>query len=158
MQGEIKSNGTLLWGVLNTLRGSSTRTELGGLIAGVLSDLPAHAGIDNLAVVKGAQKVITHMRKKSRAILRMADGALNLGGRLSPLHRDGPWYKPYTYIKDGDLWQTFVNMIGKRRGKLGVGLERDRSRHGGSCSNGGGATRRQGRERYCRPWCGKGLR
>ena len=59
MQGEIKNNGTLLWGVLNALRGSSTRTELGGLIAGVLSDLLFHAGIDNLAVVRGAQKVLS---------------------------------------------------------------------------------------------------
>ena len=57
MEGEIKKDGTLMWVVMNTLRGSSTRSELGGLLGGMLSDSPLHAGIDNLAGVVGVKTV-----------------------------------------------------------------------------------------------------
>ena len=98
-------------GIMNTLRGSSTRTELAGLLGATISDEPVHAGIDNSAVVQGSQRVVEHLRAKAGTVLKLANGALKLGGRCSPLHRESPWRKPYAYLKDGDLWQGFVEMV-----------------------------------------------
>ena len=55
--------------------------------------------------------MLNHLKKRGRTALKLANGALKLGGRLSPLHKESPWHKPYAYIKDGDMWRTFVKMV-----------------------------------------------
>ena len=42
------------------------------------------------------------------------DGAIKLGGKISPLHRPSPWKRPWKLTKDGDLWEQFYKMIGAK--------------------------------------------
>ena len=100
------NKGMMLWNTSNSLRGSSTRTEIGGLLGGLLAENSIHAGIDNSAAVNGANKAISHIKRRSAAVLRTVTGALRLGGRLSPLHRESPWHCSFHYLNNGDLWEA----------------------------------------------------
>ena len=77
----------------------------------MLSDEPVHAGIDNSAVVGGANRAIDHIKKRAKVVLKTASGALRLGGRLSPLHRESLWFNPFSYLNNGDLWKLFYHMF-----------------------------------------------
>ena len=59
-------------------------------------------------------RITKHMRLRSSVVLKIAEGALRLGGRLSPLHRESPWHKHFTYLKNGDLWRTCVEIVGAK--------------------------------------------
>ena len=83
-----EEKGVKMWNIFNAFQGSSTRTEIGGLMGSMLSAKAIHAGIDNLAVVRGVNRITKHMRLGSNAVLKNVEGAQRLGGRLSPLHRE----------------------------------------------------------------------
>ena len=96
------NDGVLMRNTANDMRGNSTWTEIFGLMGAMLSDKAVHAGIDNLAMVKGATRAIEHVIKRTKAVLRQVNGGLRLRGRLSPLHRESPWFRPLCYISNGD--------------------------------------------------------
>ena len=44
-------------------------------------------GIDSMATIKKGMAIIDHQRRRLQSKLLNKDGALRLGGTLSPLHR-----------------------------------------------------------------------
>ena len=42
---------------------------------------------------------------------RNDNGALLLGGEVSPYHRESPWKRCWKLMKDGDLWGSFQKAV-----------------------------------------------
>ena len=82
--------GLMLWNISNSLKNSSTRTEIAATLLALLPPWAVNMGVDNAATVGKGTKVIEHLRKKEGTELKNANGGLKLGGRISPLHREPP--------------------------------------------------------------------
>ena len=78
------------WNGFNSLKGSSTRTEVAANILNMLSDSPATLGTDSFSMHKKNKAITKHMVLKSSVKLKDKKGALNLGGEISWLQRDRP--------------------------------------------------------------------
>ena len=88
MHAEEKEKGTLCWNLMNGLRGDSTRTEVGALMATTLADEATHVGTDNQGVVNRGNAILNDMDKRSKTEVKDEKGAPNLG-EVSYLHK-GP--------------------------------------------------------------------
>ena len=91
------------WNGLNSLKGSSTRTEVAANILNMLSDSPVTLGTDSLSMHKKTKAITKHMVLNNSVKLKDKKGALNLGGEISWLHRDRPQRRRWACAKDGDL-------------------------------------------------------
>ena len=60
---EEKIEGVQGWNAMNSLRGISTRTEIGAVIVATLADQAIHAGIDNQGVVNGLLRRKAKLRR-----------------------------------------------------------------------------------------------
>ena len=89
-----------MWFPFNGRANSSTRCEIAAAIVTTCSKQAAHAGIDNLAVVKTGTRIIKHDEERAKAKLFDNEGAMNLGGHISELHRETPFRRPWDLLKD----------------------------------------------------------
>ena len=65
-------------------------------------------GIDSDATITKGNTIIGHEKMRTQTERVDDDGALLLGGEVSPYHRQSPWKKCWGLMKDGDLWQVFA--------------------------------------------------
>ena len=72
---------------MNSLRGDSTRTEVCALMVATLFDIATHAGTDNQGVVGRGSTIKKHIAQQREAESKDENGALNLGGEISHLHK-----------------------------------------------------------------------
>jgi len=110
--------GLMLWCTFNSSLNSSTRCELAAAIVALLAPRPANIAIDNATVVRKGNEIIDHARRKEEEE-RSRDSRMILGGSKSGLHRESPYKKKWSQIKDGDLWELFANLV-KQRGPKSV--------------------------------------
>ena len=94
-----------LWNVFNNLKNSFTRCEIGAAIVSMSPPVAVNIGIDSMAALKKGMAINEHQEKKEKQDLESSDGVLELGGNLSPLHRESPWKMGWQLMKDGDLWK-----------------------------------------------------
>ena len=111
---EGDSEGMKMWCAFNDLQNSSTRCEIGGTLATMMRPVAVNIGVDNKATVDKGGARIEHQKQRGEHELREKDGALKLGGFLSPLHRQSPWKKAWQLMKDGDLWKSFSETVASR--------------------------------------------
>ena len=99
------------WAAFNELRNSSTRCEAGGARVAIQRDGPVHVGIDNQTTVTTCADITEHHRKRMEAKLKNESGGLILGGKTSPLHRKSQSRRPWSLVKNGDLWQSIEEAV-----------------------------------------------
>ena len=99
------------WNTFNNLKNSSTRTEIGASLLAMIPGKAANIGIDSLSTIIKGTAIIDHTRRRNEAKLRDEEGALLLGGEVTPLHRESPWKKCWQLMKDGDLWGKFMETV-----------------------------------------------
>ena len=99
------------WNGFNSLKGSSTRTEVAANILSMLSNGPVTLGTDSLSMHKKTVAMTKHMVQQNHIKLKDRRGALNLGGEIARLHRDRPQGKRWACSRDGDLWRLAQKMI-----------------------------------------------
>ena len=68
------------WNGFNSLKGSSTRTEVAASILSMLSDSPVTLGTDSLSMHEKTKAITKQMVLKKSVKLKDKKGALNLGG------------------------------------------------------------------------------
>ena len=98
------AEGKMPWAQFNGLKGSSTRSETAALMLAMLANTAVTVGTDSLSMLVKFTQLAQHAIMRKTARLKESDGALNLGGELSWLHRDRPVKKRWKCRKDGDLW------------------------------------------------------
>ena len=108
---QMCGNDLSMWTCFNDTQNSSTRCELGAAILGINPPVPAHVGIDNQGVVSIGTQIIDHMEARQNASLNNEEGALRLGGTLSPLQSVSPFKRLWNQFQDGDLWETFHKAV-----------------------------------------------
>ena len=91
-----------LWTIFNNLRNPDAKS--GWLLSQCSPPTPVNIGIDSDATVIKGTAIIDHEKEKAKAKFYNEDGSMNLGRKVSKLHRDTPWKKAWSLIKDGDLW------------------------------------------------------
>ena len=90
--------------------GSSTRSELRGLIAAVAGPCTAHVGIDSQACMNKAQQIIAIAQK---AYYILGEATMHQGMRRQRLEQEGrrlleaPIPTPWQLVRDGDLWRIY---------------------------------------------------
>ena len=80
----------------------------------LLSPLTLNIGVDNATVVKRGNEIIDHLSKQEAVERRDAKGREKLGGTLSVLHRPTPYKQGWPQMRDGDLWEVFVDLVRQR--------------------------------------------
>ena len=77
----------------------------------MLPKVPTNVGIDSQATIVKGTTIIEHETKRRTTRTRNDDGALLLGGEVSPYHRESPWKRCWKLMKDGDLWGSFQKAV-----------------------------------------------
>jgi hypothetical protein len=111
MHYQMCGNDLNLWTCFNDTQNSSTRCELGAAILGINPPIPAHVGIDNQGLVSIGTQIIEHMEARQEARFKHEEGALRLGGTISPLQRTSPFKRLWSQFQDGDLWERFQRAV-----------------------------------------------
>ena len=99
------------WNGFNSLKGSSTRTEVAANILSMLSDSPVTLGTDSLSMHKKTKAIAKHMVLNRSVKYNDKKGVVSLGGEISWLHRDRPQRRRWACTMDGDLWCLSQKMI-----------------------------------------------
>ena len=84
---EHLADGVGIWGNLTGLRCSSTRAEVAAATAAMLKSGPVCIATDSQALQQRGRSIAAHMAASREAVLKTDEGALSLGGTLTPLHK-----------------------------------------------------------------------
>ena len=77
----------------------------------IVADGPVPLALDSASALAKGMKIINHLKAKMTTKLYDDEGRMMLGGTYSPLHRCKPEKRPYSLDKDGDIWESFQNLI-----------------------------------------------
>ena len=112
MHAEQEEEGLMQWGLLNSLRNSSARCEIGAIMMAMLADKVVHIASDSMAAIRKANDIIKHIDLRRKTKLVTEECQQLLGGKTSFLPGKSPYKKGWAITKDGSLWQAFAEAVG----------------------------------------------
>ena len=79
-------------------------------------EMLVHIGLLNLATVRGGNKMIQHLKKRSENKFTNEEGSLRLGGELSPLHSSTRFRRKWDILKNHGPHKEAISTSGTLTG------------------------------------------